>query len=153
VRAAGLDLTFGADVMVGFPGETDREFEETLAFVLSLPFGYLHLFPFSPRPDTRAWPLHAASPVAPRAIEERMAVLRALAAEKTRAHRGRFIGRQLSAITLNTPASNAAKGRTAALSENFLPIELEGRLPANQLLHVRVAGISPEFVLLGSESP
>ena len=152
-RAAGPDLTLGADVMVGFPGETDREFEETLAFVRSLPFGYLHLFPFSPRPGTRAWPLHAASPVPPPAIEERMAALRALAAEKTRAHRARFIGCRLPAITLHTPASLAAQGRTAALTENFLPLELEGRLPANQLLHVRVTGLNPEFVLLGGENP
>jgi threonylcarbamoyladenosine tRNA methylthiotransferase MtaB len=82
-----------------------------------------------------------------------MAVLRALAAEKTRAHRARFIGSRLPAITLHTPASLAAQGRTAALTENFLPIELEGRLPANQLLHVRVTGFNPEFVLLGSENP
>ena len=53
VDAAGPDLTLGADVMVGFPGETDSEFEETLAFVRALPFGYLHLFPFSARPGTR----------------------------------------------------------------------------------------------------
>ena len=63
LRAAGPELTLGADVMVGFPGETDAEFEETVAFIRSLPFGYLHLFPFSPRPGTRAWALHAERPV------------------------------------------------------------------------------------------
>ena len=103
LRAAGPDLTLGADVMVGFPGETDREFEETLAFIRALPFGYLHLFPFSPRPGTPGWALHAASPVPRAVVEERMAELRALAAEKTLAHRQRFIGRELSAITFNTP--------------------------------------------------
>ncbi len=96
--------------MVGFPGETDREFEETLAFIRALPFGYLHLFPFSPRPGTRAWALHAESPVPPATVEERMAALRALAAEKMRAHRSRFIGRELAAITLHTPAALAARG-------------------------------------------
>jgi threonylcarbamoyladenosine tRNA methylthiotransferase MtaB len=101
--AAGPDLTLGADVMVGFPGETDREFEETLSFVRTLPFGYLHLFPFSPRPGTPGWALHAASPVPPAAVEERMAALRTLAAEKTRVHRSRFIGLQLAAITLHSP--------------------------------------------------
>ncbi len=54
VDAAGADLTLGADVMAGFPGETDAEFEETLAFIRSLPFGYLHLFPFSPGRERRA---------------------------------------------------------------------------------------------------
>jgi threonylcarbamoyladenosine tRNA methylthiotransferase MtaB len=136
--AAGPDLTLGADVMAGFPGETDREFEETLSFVRTLPFGYLHLFPFSPRPGTPGWALHAASPVPPAAVEERMAVLRALAAEKTRVHRSRFIGRQLAAITLHTPPSLASQGTTPALTENFLPINLSGRFPSNQLLQVRI---------------
>ncbi len=48
--AAGPDVTLGADVMVGFPGETDAEFEETCQFIRALPFGYLHLFPFSAAP-------------------------------------------------------------------------------------------------------
>ena len=61
LRAAGPELTLGADVMVGFPGETDAEFEETLDLIRALPFGYLHLFPFSPRPGTRGWALHAGS--------------------------------------------------------------------------------------------
>jgi threonylcarbamoyladenosine tRNA methylthiotransferase MtaB len=65
-QAAGPELTLGADVMVGFPAETDAEFEETMELVRALPFGYLHLFPFSPRPGTRGWELHKERPVAPR---------------------------------------------------------------------------------------
>ncbi len=157
LRAAGPDLTLGADVMVGFPGESDREFEETLAFIRALPFGYLHLFPFSARPGTPGWALHAASPVPRAVVEERMAELRALAAEKTLAHRRRFIGRELSAITLNTPtlktsAPLAAGGQTAALSENFLPVSLDCRFPSNQLLQVRVAGIHSDGSLIGIAS-
>jgi threonylcarbamoyladenosine tRNA methylthiotransferase MtaB len=139
--ADGPDLTLGADVMAGFPGETDREFEETLSFVRMLPFGYLHLFPFSPRPGTPGWALHAASPVPPAAVEERMAALRALAAEKTREHRSRFIGRKLDAITLHTPPSLASQGTTPALTENFLPINLGGQFPSNQLLQVRITAL------------
>ncbi len=149
LRAAGPDLTLGADVMVGFPGETDREFEETLSFVRTLPFGYLHLFPFSPRPGTPGWALHAASPVRPTAVEERMAALRALAAEKTRIHRSRFIGRELAAITLRSPRSLAVCGLTAALTENFLPVDLGGHFPANQLLQVRIAALGFDGQLSG----
>src|SRR5271168_1614612 len=94
-QAAGPELTLGADVMAGFPGETDAEFEETLEFLRALPFGYLHLFPFSPRPGTRGWALHAERPVAPSLMEERMSALRVLAAEKSRAHREQFAGREL----------------------------------------------------------
>ena len=148
--AAGPDLTLGADVMVGFPGETDREFEETLAFIGNLPFGYLHLFPFSPRPGTPGWAWHAESPVTPQIVAQRMAALRALAEEKTRAHRTRFIGRQLQAITLNTPAPLARRGLTAALTGNYLPVELHGRFAANQLITVRATGLrqSGELIAL-----
>jgi threonylcarbamoyladenosine tRNA methylthiotransferase MtaB len=149
-RAAGGELTLGADVMVGFPGETESEFEETLAFVRALPFGYLHLFPFSPRPGTA---MHRAAPLAAPALEERMAALRALAAEKSRAHRARFLGRTLGVITLHTSAELAGLGRTAALSENFLPIEIEGALPANRLLHVFISGFTLEGALQGNAAP
>jgi threonylcarbamoyladenosine tRNA methylthiotransferase MtaB len=147
VRATGPGLTLGADVMVGFPGETDAEFEETLSLIQALPFGYLHLFPFSPRPGTPGWTLHAAHPVHAEVVAGRMAVLRTLALAKTRTHRGSFTGRALEAITLHTPAELDARGRTAALTENFLPVELEGRLEANRLVRVRVAALNAEATL------
>jgi threonylcarbamoyladenosine tRNA methylthiotransferase MtaB len=142
LSAAGPDLTLGADIMVGFPGETDREFGETLAFIRAMPFGYLHLFPFSPRPATLGWELHNSAPVAPEIVAERMAALRSLAAEKSRTHRSRFLGRELPAITLHTPASVVALGRTNALTDNFLPVELECPFLANQLLTVHATGLN-----------
>ncbi len=150
VQAAGSELTLGADVMVGFPGETNAEFEQTLALVEKLPFGYLHLFPFSPRPGTPGWALHAERPVAPQAVGERMEALRTLAAEKSKAHRRCFEGRELEAITLHTPAELEKAGRTAALTENFLPVELEGRLPANRLVRIRVSGLRMNGSLEGA---
>ena len=150
-RACGPELTLGADVMAGFPGETDAEFEETMELVRALPFGYLHLFPFSPRPGTIGWALQAERPVPPEAVAERMAVLRALAAQKSETHRRCFVGRELEAITLHTPGELAARGRSAALTENFLPVELEGRLEANRLVRVRVTGLNAERTLEGKE--
>jgi threonylcarbamoyladenosine tRNA methylthiotransferase MtaB len=151
-QAAGPELTLGADVMVGFPGETDAEFEETLEMIRKLPFGYLHLFPFSPRPGTRGWALHAERPVPAQAVDERMACLRALASEKSKAHRSWFVGRELEAITLHTPTEMASTGRTLALTENFLPLELLGHLPHNRLVRVRVRGMNPEGTLLAAMS-
>jgi len=52
------------------------------------------------------------------------------------------VGHELEAITLHTPAGLAGLGRTAALTENFLPVELEGRLPSNRLVRVRVSGLN-----------
>jgi threonylcarbamoyladenosine tRNA methylthiotransferase MtaB len=152
-EAAGPELAVGADVMVGFPGETEAEFRETYEFVARLPFTYLHLFPFSPRPGTRGWELHREAPVAPEAVGERMAALRDLAAEKSRDFRGSFVGRWLPAITLHTPASLAAQGRTSALTDNYLPLELLHRLPSNQLVHVRVNAVNAAGGLVGEIQP
>ena len=152
MRAAGPELTLGADVMVGFPGETDSEFNETLELARALPFGYLHLFPFSQRPGTRAWALHAEQPVQAAVVEQRMSELRALAAEKSETHRRCFVGRELEAITLHTPAALAERGCTAALTENFLPVELQGELPANLLVRVRVTGLTSEGTLEATPS-
>ena len=152
LRAAGPALTIGADVMVGFPGETDREFQESYDFIGSLPFGYLHLFPFSPRPGTRAWTLHAESPISVSIVSERMSALRLLAAEKTYAHRAQFISAELEAITLHTPAALAASGRTSALTDNFIPVEIAAALPANQLLPIQITGIAPDGSLVAVPS-
>ena len=81
-----------------------------------------------------------------------MAALRALAAEKSQAHRQRFIGRDLEAITLHTPPALAQKNRTSALTENFLPLEIGGLLPANRLLRVRISGLNAEGTLEGIEA-
>jgi threonylcarbamoyladenosine tRNA methylthiotransferase MtaB len=142
LEAAGPELTLGADVMAGFPGETDAEFQETFDLVCKLPFGYLHLFPFSPRPGTRGWTLHAEHPVPDRVVAERMSTLRTLAAEKTNTHRSGFVGRELEAITLHTPEEIESANRTLALTENFLPVELKGRQPANCLVRVRILGLN-----------
>ena len=153
IDAAGLDLTLGADVMVGFPGETDVEFRETCDRIERLPFGYLHLFPFSPRPGTPGWTLHSQSPVPHPVVEARMATLRALAAEKTRRHRQRFIGQALDVLTLHTPPDLIAQGRTSALSENFLNVEIEGEMSANQLSRIRVVQLCADSSLRGVLCP
>jgi threonylcarbamoyladenosine tRNA methylthiotransferase MtaB len=150
--AAGPEVTLGADVMVGFPGETDHEFEESIEFIRALPFGYLHLFPFSPRPGTRGWTLHAESPVPRKVVDERMAALRTLAAEKSEAHRQLFVGRCVEAITLHTPRAIEMRGRTVALSENFLPIEIQAALPANQLVRLRITGLNADLALRADDA-
>jgi threonylcarbamoyladenosine tRNA methylthiotransferase MtaB len=65
-RAARPDIVFGADLIAGFPTETEARFERTLAAVGELGLGYLHVFPFSPRPGTPA----ARMPQVPRAVRE-----------------------------------------------------------------------------------
>jgi threonylcarbamoyladenosine tRNA methylthiotransferase MtaB len=149
MKTVGPLLTLGADVMAGFPGETDAEFEETLTLIRELPFGYLHLFPFSPRPGTPGWGLHLASPVPQAVVDERMSTLRDLAVEKSLAHRRSFVGHALAAITLATDAKLAEQKKTTAISENFIPIEIKGQFPANELLQVHVKSVDTEGNLHG----
>jgi hypothetical protein len=80
-----------------------------------------------------------------------MAVLRDLATAKTRTHRQRFIGRDLDAITLHTQPELERNGRTAAISENFLPLDLAGHREANQLIRVTVIAVNPEGSLIAAK--
>ena len=138
IRALMPDAAIGADVMVGFPGESDALFEESFAFIAAQPFTYLHLFPFSARPGTRAWQLAREHPVAPAAVAERSARLRALIADRNLRFRQRFLGRELPAVTLHAQP----EAMTRALTDNFLELELNVRMPANQDVRVLVTGVT-----------
>ena len=127
LRAAGPDLTLGADVMVGFPGETDREFEETLAFIRALPFGYLHLFPFSPRPRNARLGTPRRSRPSPRPLSKSAWPRSALSPPKRRAPTAAASSAASSRHHAAHPGRRSPpQGRTAALTENFLPVELDG---------------------------
>jgi threonylcarbamoyladenosine tRNA methylthiotransferase MtaB len=147
--ATGPELALGADVMIGFPGESDAEFRETYDFIQQLPFTYLHLFPFSPRPGTRGWDLHRDNPVAPQTVERRMANLRALIAQKSHDFRLSMVGRTLPAITLNSSAHVAGLSHTSALTDNYLPVELSRPLPANLPVNLRIKAVSDSGALEG----
>ena len=125
-RALMPDAAIGADVMAGFPGETDAEFEESRAFVEALPFTYLHVFRYSERPGTRAAESRDQVPIEVR--KERVHVLRALADRKNLEFRRRMVGRTLSVVTLTD----------GALSSNFLKVELARPREANQILEVKI---------------
>jgi threonylcarbamoyladenosine tRNA methylthiotransferase MtaB len=126
----------GADIIVGFPGEGERDFLDTYELVERLPFTYLHVFSYSPRPGTAAasLPGRVPGPV----IKERSRLLRQLAAEKGRRFREQQLGRRLRVLTLHR---RNADGRRNALSENYLKVHLPASVPANELLAVRVTAV------------
>ena len=99
IRAAMPTAAIGADVMVGFPGETDAEFESTRRMIEELPFTYLHVFTYSARPGTPAAAMTNQVPV--HLARERNRILRELAAEKKLAFMRGFVGKEVDAITLN----------------------------------------------------
>ncbi len=136
LRAALPDAALGADVMVGFPGETDALFEETLRFLEDQPLTYLHLFPFSARPGTAAWLLHREQPVPGVAVKDRMARLRSLIDVKHEAFRREATGAPLPVITLKPSPAQRERDVTPAISDHFLTVELAGELPPNRMLWV-----------------
>jgi len=146
IRAAMPAAAIGADVMVGFPGETDEDFEDNRAFIASLPFTYLHVFTYSSRPGTPS----AALPqqVAVEVARERNRVLRELAAEKNLEFRKGFVGRTLEAITLNVSDGDW----TEALSDNYLKLRLRGRHAANQWVRAKIEAVT-EDGLAGAIGP
>jgi len=129
-RALMSEAAIGADVMVGFPGESDEEFEESRAFIESLPFTYLHVFTYSERPGTPAAESTAQVPMEIR--KQRNAVLRKLAAQKNLEFRRAMLGRTLSAVTLTE----------GALTDNFLKVELAMSREPNQLVGVKIGSLS-----------
>jgi len=131
-RTLAPDAAIGADVMVGFPGESDADFEESRRFIESLPFTYLHVFTYSERPGTPAAADRDQVPIPVR--KERNRILRELAAAKNLSFRESMVGRTLSAVTLHEEG--------AALTSNYLKVELSRRREANRLVDVEVAGVT-----------
>lgn len=127
----------GADVIVGFPGETNQEFHATLDLIERLPFTYLHVFSFSARPGTAAERLGEL--VAPPVVRERARSLRALSDRKSAEFRTSQAGKALRALTLH----RRGQGWTQALTGNYLRVRVPGEHPANEWHEVRVPA-SPE---------
>jgi len=132
IREAMPEAAIGADVMVGFPGETDDLFEESRSFIEHLPFTYLHVFTYSSRPGTPSAAMPEQVPVA--MARERNRVLRELGAHKNAEFRRSFVGGNLEVITLQTGADSWTDG----LSDNYLKIRLAGKHQANRWMKVEV---------------
>lgn len=139
IRVAMPSAAIGADVMVGFPGETDAEFEDTRRMIDELPFTYLHVFTFSARPGTPAASMPSQVPV--HTARERNKILRELAAAKKFAFMRSFIGREVEAITLNVSGEDFDGTWTEALTDNYLKIKMRGSHVANQWLKAAVCAV------------
>jgi threonylcarbamoyladenosine tRNA methylthiotransferase MtaB len=127
IRHAIPDAAIGADVIVGFPGESDDDFRATYDFVDALPLTYLHVFSFSARPGTKAAEFDVLPVDAP-VIRDRARALRALSQRKAAEFRVSQSGRRLRAITL----ARGGEDWTEALTSNYLKVRIPGRHPANR---------------------
>ena len=149
IRELLPDAAIGADVIAGFPGESEADHQATLALIEQIPLTYLHVFSFSARPGTPAAQMQdqvAGADMARRARE-----LRALGEKKKAAFLKTQAGRTLQVITLNRRGENTAGPWTRALSGNYLDVRVAGAWPANEFVDARVTGVS-EDALVASAS-
>jgi len=146
IRAAMPHAAIGADVMAGFPGESEAEFEETRRLVADLPFTYLHVFTYSARPGTPAAAMGGQVPI--HVARKRNRILRDLASEKQLAFMHTFRAKAVEAITLNVRGSNPEE-YTEGLTDNYLPIRLKGNHPPNRWITAKVETIL-ERALIGT---
>ncbi len=130
----------GADVITGFPGESEADHAATLTFIESRPFTYLHVFSFSKRPGTKAATL--SNEVAGAVIKRRARELRALGEAKAAAFRHSQLGRTLRVLTLRSDdcGDSSQQDTTPALSSNYLKLRLTGFHPPNNWLDVSISG-------------
>jgi threonylcarbamoyladenosine tRNA methylthiotransferase MtaB len=136
-------VCIGVDVIAGFPGEDDENFDHTLHFLDSLPLAYFHVFPYSRRKGTEA----ASFPdqVDPRVIRSRAEILRQLSARKRETYYRRFVGENLSVLVegKKDPSDCYYEG----LSRNYIPVLVEGTEDLlNEEVEVQVVRVEGEKV-------
>ena len=135
-RALMPDAGIGADVMTGFPGETDALFEESRQFIASMPYTYLHVFTYSERPGTPAATMPGSVPVPVR--KDRNRILRELAATRNAAFRESLLGTEVSAVTMEPLG--------IALTENFIQAQLDMPYTPNRLVTLRPRALTQHGV-------
>jgi threonylcarbamoyladenosine tRNA methylthiotransferase MtaB len=143
------NLCIGADVIVGFPGETEERFEYTRQLIEALPFSYLHVFPFSRRKGTPAF--HFSEQVDGKKIKQRAERLRALGRQKRWAFCQRFLGKKLDVLVEDR--KDKGTGRLKGFSRNYIPVLLAADECApvqpdwmNREVKVKVTGMSEQGV-------
>lgn len=141
-RASVPDAAIGADVMVGFPGETDDEFSETLRLIEDSPLTYVHVFPFSARPGTPAASLQSRVPS--HVADFRARRIREAIALKNEAFRRGLIG-GIADVLILQPEDG--------LSSNFVRVRAPKELESNRWKRLRITGLDGAGVSASTADP
>lgn len=120
-------LAMGTDIIAGFPGETERNFDNTVALVESIPFSYIHVFPYSDRPGTAASAMRGKVPA--EAKNGRAAVLREIGKRKRQSFAERFAGKRLSVLIEGR--KDRETGYLKGFSENYIPVLVRNAGPGH----------------------
>jgi threonylcarbamoyladenosine tRNA methylthiotransferase MtaB len=146
IHRALPQAAIGADVMMGFPGETDNEYQNTLSFIESLPLSYLHVFPFSPRKGTPAYGF--PNQVPPGIVKERCREVRVLGAQKWLAFLEKQLHTEMEVLVETTP--DVKTGQLKGVTSNYIKVLLTPqRGIENTFQTVRIEGIHDNRSLMG----
>ena len=138
------DACIGVDIITGFPGETEEEFQKTYDFLLNLPISYLHVFTYSERPNTTALRINEIVPLKTR--QERSKKLRILSNKKKRAFYERFKGQSKTVLF----ESENQDGYMTGFSDNYVKVRVPfNKEWINQLMDVRLEDITFDFEMNG----
>lgn len=144
LRRADPDFTFTTDVIVGFPGETEADFAETLDVMREVKFAKVHMFPYSPRPRTRAalYPNRVPDDVMNRRKQEVLRLSEQLAFDL----RQNYVSRRMTVLTESE--ENGAVGYLSGHTENFLKVLIkEEGIGRNEIIEVELMENSPQGLL------
>ncbi|GAB6065796.1 tRNA (N(6)-L-threonylcarbamoyladenosine(37)-C(2))-methylthiotransferase MtaB [Aquifex pyrophilus] len=119
------ESSIGTDVIVGFPSEGEREFEETYEFLKRIPIAYMHVFPYSDRPNTKASKIKPKVPE--RIKKERVKILKELDEKKRREFYEKNKGRKLRAVIVE---------ENRLLTENYIDVKREGFKEVGELVEI-----------------
>lgn len=122
--------SIGSDIIVGFPGERDDDFERNLEYLARSPLSHLHVFPYSDRPGTEASTMGAKVPGA--IVRERGARIRQIGAELSRRFRHRQTGSVRPGLTL--------EDGTLVVTDNFLKVRIPEGRGRNERVWVKLEG-------------
>lgn len=143
LRAADPDFTFTTDIIVGFPGETEADFAETLEVMKETKFAKVHMFPYSPRARTRAatYPNQVPPDIMRARKQEVIRLNEQLASEL----REQYVGRKMTVLT---ETADDGDGMSFGHTENFLPVIIKDKkLEANQLVEVELIENTPKGLI------
>lgn len=139
------DFNLTTDVIVGFPGENDEDFEATCRVIRQVGFSHVHTFPYSVRDHTRA--ARMSEQVSERIKSQRSQIIRNIAEENKRIYRQSFVGKEQMVLTEKV-RSKLAKG----YGQHYIPLEITGEnLQPNTFYKVLVTGIkeNKDLAMLG----
>ncbi|MGQ9464200.1 MAG: MiaB/RimO family radical SAM methylthiotransferase [bacterium] len=132
------DVAIGADIIVGFPGEAESEFNNTFELIKSSPLTHLHIFPYSPRPITPIYKV--GDSVSLREKKKRLWALKELIAEKNYQFRSSMVEKTLAVII------EKKNGLTKGLTDNYLRVNIDKPCPERNLINVKITRVTKKEI-------